>query len=75
MPYRGDTDSDIDNEDVSTGPEIDFIDGLHLYCAAGEPSVKEGISVYGYSINASMHQKAMYNSDGDLLIVPQEGKK
>ena len=40
---------------------------------AGEPTLKQGISIYAYSANASMGKTAFYNSDGDFLIVPQSG--
>lgn len=35
--------------------------------------MKEGLNIYGYSCAKSMIQEAFYNSDGDFLIVPQEG--
>jgi homogentisate 1,2-dioxygenase len=40
---------------------------------AGEPTLKQGISIYAYSANASMGKSAFYNSDGDFLIVPHAG--
>jgi len=40
---------------------------------AGEPSLKQGISIYVYSANSSMDKTAFYNSDGDFLIVPHHG--
>jgi len=40
---------------------------------AGEPSMKQGISIYVYSANNSMEKSAFYNSDGDFLIVPHKG--
>jgi homogentisate 1,2-dioxygenase len=40
---------------------------------AGEPSLKQGISIYVYSANDSMNKTAFYNSDGDFLIVPHKG--
>jgi homogentisate 1,2-dioxygenase len=40
---------------------------------AGEPTLKQGISIYAYSANASMGKTAFYNSDGDFLIVPHKG--
>jgi homogentisate 1,2-dioxygenase len=40
---------------------------------AGEPSLKQGISIYAYSANDSMPKTAFYNSDGDFLIVPHAG--
>lgn len=35
--------------------------------------MKQGISIYVYSANASMEKTAFYNSDGDFLIVPYKG--
>ena len=40
---------------------------------AGEPSLKQGISIYAYSANSCMDKTAFYNSDGDFLIVPHHG--
>jgi len=40
---------------------------------AGDPSLKQGVSIYAYSANASMNNKSFYNSDGDFLIVPHAG--
>lgn len=40
---------------------------------AGEPSLKQGLAIYGYSANISMGKAAFYNSDGDFLIVPHIG--
>lgn len=35
--------------------------------------MKEGIAIYNYVAQRSMQHRAMSNSDGDLLLVPQEG--
>jgi homogentisate 1,2-dioxygenase len=40
---------------------------------AGDPSIKDGLSIYMYTANTSMGKKAFYNSDGDFLIVPHIG--
>ena len=40
---------------------------------AGDSKTRHGIAVHVYTCNASMANKAFYNSDGDLLIVPQTG--
>lgn len=40
---------------------------------AGEPSLKDGIGIHHYSCNRSMDNEAFYSSDGDFMIVPQEG--
>lgn len=52
---------------------VDFLSGLVPICGAGDPSLKEGLCIYNYVANTSMGNKAMYNSDGDFLIVPQVG--
>ena len=53
--------------------ECDFIAGLNVVCGAGDPALKEGLTIYNYVANTSMVNKAFYNSDGDFLIVPQHG--
>ena len=53
--------------------KVTFIEGLVSLMGAGEPSLKQGVSIYGYSANASMDKTAFYNSDGDFLIVPHSG--
>lgn len=57
----------------SSNDSIDFVEGLQLYCGAGDPSLKEGISIYTYAANKSMGKKSFYSADGDMLIVPQVG--
>eukprot|EP01038_Epipyxis_sp_PR26KG_P005794 gene5794-7993_t len=54
--------------------KINFVDGLSLVCGAGDPALKVGLSIYNYLFNSSMNHQAIQNSDGDFLIVPQEGK-
>jgi homogentisate 1,2-dioxygenase len=52
---------------------IDFIDGMKVKCGSGDPSLKEGVVIFDYLCNASMHNRAFYSADGDILIVPQAG--
>lgn len=52
---------------------VDFVDGLSTICGAGETKARHGIAVHVYTCNTSMVDRAFYNSDGDFLIVPQEG--
>jgi homogentisate 1,2-dioxygenase len=55
--------------------KVDFLHGMITYCGAGSPSMKNGLAVHMYSCNTSMDENtAFYNSDGDLLIVPQQGE-
>jgi homogentisate 1,2-dioxygenase len=51
-----------------------FLDGLHTVAGAGEEATKTGLSIHLYVANANMTKTAMYNSDGDYLIVPQLGR-
>jgi homogentisate 1,2-dioxygenase len=51
----------------------DFVTGTHLLGASGEPPTKNGIAIYVFMFRHSMTDSFIYNSDGDFLIVPQEG--
>lgn len=53
--------------------KVDFVQGLQSICGAGEPKSRHGAAIYVYCCNTSMDDKAFYSSDGDFLIVPQEG--
>lgn len=52
---------------------VDFIDGMITYAYHGDVSQKTGAATLLYAINQSMTTRFFYNSDGELLIVPQEG--
>ncbi|CAK7267876.1 hypothetical protein SEPCBS57363_002812 [Sporothrix epigloea] len=52
----------------------DFISGLQQVAGAGDPTLKQGLGIFVYAANMSMDvRSAFYSSDGDLLIVPQDG--
>eukprot|EP00494_Astrolonche_serrata_P030782 UN31050 len=55
------------------GQKKDFIQGLITYMGNGSAENNRGIAIHLYSCNQSMTKKAFFNSDGDMLIVPQEG--
>lgn len=59
--------------DIPDGNDLDFISGLKTLAGSGEPTLREGIATHIYLANKSMSQKAFVNSDGDFLIVPQQG--
>ncbi|KAF9583943.1 hypothetical protein BGW38_008048 [Lunasporangiospora selenospora] len=59
--------------DIPTTP-TDFVEGLHSIAGAGDVGVKHGMAVLVYAANKSMEDAAFYNSDGDFLIVPQQGR-
>lgn len=53
--------------------KVDFIDGLHTLGGSGDPNLREGLAMYVYMINADQDRRAFCNTDGDMLIVPQQG--
>jgi homogentisate 1,2-dioxygenase len=54
--------------------KIDFVQGLKTICGHGDPPLKEGLAIHMYSANASMQNQAFCNNDGDMLIIPQQGR-
>ena len=50
-----------------------FVNGMHLVGATGDPAARNGLAIYMYAFAKSMTQEYFYNSDGDLLLVPQQG--
>lgn len=59
--------------DIPSSSEVDFIQGLQTVCGAGDTRSRHGMAIHVYACNISMKDKAFYNSDGDFLIVPQQG--
>lgn len=57
---------------ISDEPK-DFIDGLVTIAANGSVGVT-GIGIHVYLANQSMQDRFFYNSDGELLVVPQQGR-
>lgn len=53
---------------------IDFIDSLFTVAGNGSAASQSGIGIHGYVANRSMSGRFFYNSDAELLIVPQHGK-
>jgi homogentisate 1,2-dioxygenase len=52
----------------------DFLDGLVTYGANGAPEQQSGAAVHLYAANRHMVNRAFYDADGELLIVPQQGQ-
>jgi homogentisate 1,2-dioxygenase len=40
----------------------------------GDPTLREGLAIHIYVANKSMGNKAFVDSDGDMLILPQQGR-
>lgn len=54
--------------------ETDFVDGLRTVCANGDPEAQTGIAAQVYLANRSMERRALVNADGEMLLVPQQGR-
>ena len=52
---------------------IDWLSGLFTVAGAGSAEAGSGLAVHLYTCNAPMTDCAFSNSDGEMLIVPQEG--
>jgi homogentisate 1,2-dioxygenase len=52
----------------------DFIDGLATIGGNGDASLHQGIAVHVYHATRPMEGRALYDADGELLLVPQEGR-
>jgi homogentisate 1,2-dioxygenase len=52
----------------------DFVGGLATLAGSGEPAAQTGIAVHVYRANRSMRDRVFYCADGELMLVPQEGR-
>jgi len=52
----------------------DFVDGMVTMGGNGSPDGQRGCGIHLYAANQSMEGRFFYNADGELLIVPQEGR-
>ncbi|PWT98541.1 MAG: homogentisate 1,2-dioxygenase [Terriglobia bacterium] len=52
----------------------DFIDSIVTMGGNGEPSLQTGIGIHLFAANQSMYDRFFYDADGELLIVPQDGR-
>ncbi len=52
---------------------IHWLNSLYTYVTAGDVSLRQGGAIHLYACNRSMEQHIFYNTDGDLLILPETG--
>ncbi len=52
----------------------DFVDGLVTMGGNGDPAQGSGIAVHLYGANRSMIDRVFVDADGELLLVPQQGR-
>jgi homogentisate 1,2-dioxygenase len=51
----------------------DFVQGLATIAGSGAPAMQVGLAVHIYRANQSMSGRYLWNADGELMFVPQEG--
>lgn len=52
----------------------DFIEGMRTWGGNGGPDEQGGVGISLYAANRSMQNRFFYDADGELLIVPQQGR-
>jgi len=52
----------------------DFVDGLRTIAANGDAALQAGIGIHVYGANRDMHDRYLVVHDGELLLVPQQGR-
>jgi homogentisate 1,2-dioxygenase len=52
----------------------DFVDGMLTIAGNGDAGAQSGIGIHIYCANRSMTQRAFVNGDGEMLLVPQQGR-
>ena len=58
----------------SQSSAVDFVAGLKTLAGNGDPTTREGLAIHVYLANTSMQNKAFCNNDGDMLILPNQGR-
>jgi homogentisate 1,2-dioxygenase len=52
----------------------DFVEGIVTIGGNGDAAMQTGVAIHIYAANAWMLDRFFYNADGELLIVPQQGR-
>ncbi len=53
---------------------LDFVDGIRTLVANGDADSQTGMAAHIYVANRSMDQRALVNADGEMLLIPQQGR-
>jgi homogentisate 1,2-dioxygenase len=59
---------------IEASAGADFIDGMRTLAANGDAEAQTGIAAHVYLATRSMDRRAFVDADGELLIVPQQGR-
>ena len=54
-------------------PRTDFVEGLTTYAGNGDVGTASGCAIHVYAANISMERRVFSSSDGELLIIPEQG--
>jgi homogentisate 1,2-dioxygenase len=54
--------------------KTDFVTGLVTLGGSGDPAMQDGVGIHLYAANAPMLDRFFYNADGEMLILPQQGR-
>ena len=60
-------------EPVPTAPTT-FLQGLRTMTTCGDADTQTGMAAHIYVANRSMQREVFWNADGELLILPQDGR-
>ena len=58
----------------AAGAGVDFVDGLVTIASNGDIGAGTGCAVHLYAASASMVDRAFFSADGEMLILPQQGR-
>jgi homogentisate 1,2-dioxygenase len=58
---------------LPTSP-TDFVDGLITMAGNGDPQAMNGCGIHVYAATAPMTDRFFYDADGELLVVPEQGR-
>jgi homogentisate 1,2-dioxygenase len=53
---------------------LDFVDGVRTIAANGDVDAQAGVAAHLVLANRSMGRRALVNADGEMLVVPQQGR-
>jgi homogentisate 1,2-dioxygenase len=53
---------------------VDFVESLFTMAGNGGPAAMHGLGIHMYAANRDMRGRFFYDADGELLIVPQQGR-
>ncbi len=53
---------------------LDFVDGMYTLAACGDALAQTGASIHIYRATRSMSSRYFANADGELMIVPEQGR-